>query len=140
MPKSLALSPQTIVSMTVSLRSCSLAYASVDDAVERILQLWHGEKLAKLDIQSAYRIVLVHPHDHHLLAITWESKTYVDCALPFSLRLAPKIFTVVFDMIAWALHCCGVQHQIHYIDDFLFMSHPGGTDGSETLTLACWLT
>ncbi len=68
-----------------------------------------------------------------LLAI---GKTYIDRALPFGLRSAPKIFTAVSDMIAWALHCCGVQHQIDYLDDFLFMSHPSGTDGGEVLTLS----
>lgn len=111
---------------------CSLAYASVDDAVERILRLGR----AKLDIQSAYRIVPVHPQDQHLLAITWDGKTYVDRALPLGLRSAPKIFTAVPDMIAWALHCCGIQHQIHYLDDFLFLSLPEGNSAKETLAVA----
>ena len=73
------------VNDSISKELCSLVYASVDDAVERILQLGRGTKLVKLDIQSSYRIVPVHPHDQHLLAITWEGKTYIDRALPFGL-------------------------------------------------------
>ena len=45
---------------------CSLRYVSVDDAVKVILALGKGTELAKFDIQSAYRIVLVHPTDRCL--------------------------------------------------------------------------
>ena len=37
---------------------------------------------------------------------------------------ASKIFTAVVDMIAWALHCAGIQNYIHYLDDYLFMGAP----------------
>ena len=102
----------------------SISYASVDDAVEPVLQLGKATQLVKLDLERAYRNIPVHPQDHHLLAISWEGSTYVDRALPFGLRSAPKIFSAVADMIAWALHCAGVQHQIHYLDDFLFLGAP----------------
>ncbi len=78
--------------------------------------------MVKLDLKNAYRIILVHPHDQHLLAISWVGRTYVDRALPFGLRSAPKIFSAVADMITWALHCAGIKLQIHYLDDFLFFT------------------
>ena len=83
----------------------------------------------KLDLKNAYRTIPVHPEDHHLLSVTWEGNTYIDRALPFGLRSAPKIFSAVADMIAWALHCAGIQHQIHYLDDFLFMGAPNSEQG-----------
>ena len=100
-------------------------YASVDQAVDRILLLGQNTELIKIDLKDAYRIVPVHPHDHHLLGILWQGCTYVDRVLPFGLRSAPKIFSAVSDAIAWALYCANVEHQIHYLDDFLFFSTPG---------------
>ena len=84
----------------ISLELASMSYARVDDAVELIRHLGVGTQLVKLDLKSAYRIVPIHPQDHHILAIEWEGATYVDQALSFGLRSAPKIFSAVADMIA----------------------------------------
>ena len=114
----------------------SITYASVDDAVRLILQLGRGTQLVKLDLKNSYRIVPVHPQDQHLLGISWEGKSYADRALPFGLRSAPKIFSAVADMIAWALHCAGVQHQIHYLADFLFLGAPATGEAGRALGIA----
>ena len=45
----------------ISPLSCSLQYASVDEAVAIITQLGHGTQLVKLDMSNAYRIVPIHP-------------------------------------------------------------------------------
>ena len=39
-------------------------------------------------------------------------------------------------MIAWALHCAGIQHQIHYLDHFLFMGAPNSEEGAQALATA----
>ena len=44
----------------IPLELCSLSYASVDEAVQRIMGYSRGALLAKLDIESAYRIIPVH--------------------------------------------------------------------------------
>ena len=46
---------------------CSLWYPSVDNAVKVVLALGRGARLAKFDIQSAYRIIPVHPSNRQLL-------------------------------------------------------------------------
>ena len=100
---------------------CSLQYASIDEAVAIVSLLGRGTMLVKIDLKDAYRIVPVHPDDYHLLGIHWNKHTYLDRALPFGLRSAPKIFTAVADFIAWALHQHGIAHQLHY---FLFLGTP----------------
>ena len=45
--------------------SCSVHYASVDDAVRDIKKLGKGCTLAKTDVRSAFRIIPVHPKEHH---------------------------------------------------------------------------
>ena len=112
---------------------CSLRYASVDQAVPLIFRLGQGTQLAKLDLQDAYRIVPVHPHDHPLLGMCWEGATYIDHSLPFGLRSAPKIFTAVVDMLAWAVHCSGVRYVLHYLDDFLLLGAPGSSEAQLAL-------
>ncbi len=49
--------------------------------------------------------------------------------------ILPKIFSAVADMIAWALHCSGIQHQIHYLDDFLFFGAPNTDEGQKALDI-----
>ena len=102
----------------------------VDDAIECILQLGTGTALVKLDLKNTYCIVQVHPQDHHLFTITGEGETYINCALSFVRRLAPKIFSAVEDMAALALLCSGICHQIIYLDDFLFVGTPNSTEGA----------
>ena len=120
----------------ISPHLCSLQYASVDDAVKIIQKLGVGTQLVKLDIKDAYRIVPIHPADYHLLGINWDGKTYIDRALPFGLRSAPKIFSAVADTIAWVLTQSGIQHHLHYLDDFLFLCAPHSQSGAQALEIA----
>ena len=107
---------------------CSLRYVSVDDIIPKLLQLGQGALMAKLDIESAYRIVPVHPEDRHLLGIRWEGKFFVDTALPFGMRSAPKIFNAVADGLEWIMKAQGVSHVDHYLDDFIFLGPPGSPE------------
>ena len=63
------------------------------------LQKGYGAQLAKLDMESAYRQVPVHTDDRFLLGMKWKGNLYVDTALPFGLRYAPKIFNAVADAL-----------------------------------------
>ena len=112
---------------------CSLQYASVDTAVSMIKQLGIGTQLVKLDIKDAYRIIPVHPADHHLLGISWRGRVYVDRALPFGLRSAPNFFSAVADVIAWVLYQQGIEFHIHYLDDFLLLGAPDSKQAAEAL-------
>lgn len=40
----------------------------------------------------------------------WEEQVYVDAALPFSLRSAPKIFTALVNAIGWIAKSPGAKH------------------------------
>ncbi len=65
---------------------CSLAYTKVDYIIPRILSSGRNTLLAKIDIESAFRNVPVHPDDRHLLGMTWENQLYIDAELSFGLR------------------------------------------------------
>jgi len=85
-----------------------------------------------LDVESAYRIIPVHPEDRLLLGMSWRGKIYVDTALPLGLRSAPKIVSAVADALQWALEGRGVK-VIHYLDDFLLFGAPESQECKQAL-------
>ena len=100
---------------------CSMRYATVDNAVERILHLGKNTLLAEIDIQHAYRNIPIHPSDRRLLGMTWQGHLFIDTVLPFGLQPAPKIFSAIANAVEWiALHL-RVSMLLHYLDDFLTM-------------------
>jgi hypothetical protein len=76
---------------------CSLTYTSVDAVAKVVASYPPGALLAKVDVESAHRLIPVHPSDRPLQAMEWEGAVYVDPMLPFGLRSAPKIFNAVAD-------------------------------------------
>ena len=104
---------------------CSLRYVRVDQIARHILELGVGSEMAKIDIRSAYRIIPVHPEDRHLLGMRWDGMEYVDAALPFGLRSAPKVFNAVADALELILLENGVRYLWHYLDDFITLGKPG---------------
>ena len=105
----------------------TVAYMSVDDAMAEVLRRGKGTRLAKMDIQQAYRNVPVHPLDRHLLGMEWQGKVYVDGTLPFGLRSAPLLSTAAGDALQWVMEQRGVSWVGHYIDDFVTVGDPGST-------------
>ena len=89
------------------------------------MQLEVGSQLAKLDIQSAYKLVPVDLGDRHYLGMEWCGNGYIDGMLPFGLQLTPKIFTAVADALEWCVHQAGVEDKIfHYSDDYVVFGSP----------------
>ena len=108
----------------------SIAYTSIDDAGRLINLLGKG---AKFDLWEAYRAVPVHPADQPKLGVNWKGVTFVDRALPFGL---PKLFSALTDGFMWALHRKGMQHALHYLDDFLILGQAKTQTCQESLTMA----
>lgn len=118
---------------------CSLKYTSVDEAVRVIRELGPGTQLAKLDIESAYRLIPVHPEDRPLLGMRWEGKLYIDTTLPFGLRSAPKIFNALADALQWIFEQHGVSSVLHYLDDFLILGAPDSDECKRALEMVLQL-
>ena len=108
----------------------------MDNAVSIIQHLGQGTQLVKMDLKDAYRIIPVHPQDHHLLGIQWDNQVFVDRSLPFGLRSAPKVFTAFADLVVWAIHCRGVRWLLHYLNDFLLFGAPGTFEVASAATVA----
>ncbi len=112
---------------------CSLTYMKVDDTVQQVLSMGKGALLAKIDVESAFRNVPVHPHDRHLLGMKWEGCVYIDTVLPFGLRSAPKIFNCITDALQWIAISRGVSYLDHFLDDFITGGAPGSSECADNL-------
>ena len=112
-----------------------MSYPSVSQAAVLVRACGKGALMAKLDLKSAYCMVPVHSADQHLLGLQWQSTTYIDQALPFGLRSAPKIFTAVADALTWAMECRGITNLLHYLDDF-FCAPASSSACGEVLRIA----
>ena len=114
---------------------CSLAYTTVDDIAAAAVHLGPGALLAKIDIESAYRLIPVHPADRPLQAVQWQGQIFVDPMLPFGLCSAPKIFNAVADALHWHLQRSGIPLLFHYLDDVVILGHPHSSQCAEPLAI-----
>ena len=76
----------------ISKEDFSLHYASIDDATHMLSAVGKGALMAKVDLKSAFRTVLVQQQDWELLGMKWNEAYYVNTCLPFGLRSAPYLF------------------------------------------------
>ena len=114
---------------------CSLKYITVDSAIEQIRQIGHRTLLAKIDIESAFRLLPIDPADRHLLSMKWDQHIFIDTCLPFGLRSAPKLFNVLADLLSWILEQHHVSPILHYLDDFLTMGPQHSPTCANNLTV-----
>ena len=88
----------------------------------------------KVDLKHTYCQIPVHPQDRHLLGVMWNEEVFVDRALSFGLRSAPKIISAVSDLIAWSFHRVSTRHHIHWFDDFILLL-PSSSRGTALVLL-----
>lgn len=106
---------------------CSVRYASMDHALSIIRSCGPGALMAKCDIQSAFRLLPVHPEDFCLLGFKFEGNWYVDKAMPMGCAVACsafEAFSTFLEFVAKTRSAC--PHITHYLDDFLMVG-PAGT-------------
>ena len=99
-------------------------YAGIQEAISKIRLVGKGCFLAKTDIQSAFRIVPVHPDAYELLCFSWEGKFYYDRCLAFGASSRCRIFERVSSALEWiALSKLGASAVVKILDDFLFIEN-----------------
>ncbi|KAI8515720.1 hypothetical protein Bbelb_065330 [Branchiostoma belcheri] len=99
----------------------SVTYSSIDTAIKHIKTLGPGCYLAKTDIQSAFRLIPVHPDDHHLLGFTYNGEFYYDRCLPMGSSISCAIFESLSTALEWICRKkLNIPFPTHILDDFLF--------------------
>ncbi|XP_029454007.1 uncharacterized protein LOC115089819 [Rhinatrema bivittatum] len=104
--------------------ACSVAYASFDQALDMVRHWGQGAWLAKADIESAFRLLPIHPSCFHLLGFQFRGKYYFDKCLPMGCSISCAYFERFSTFVQWAVEQdIGKGKIIHYLDDFLFTGH-----------------
>ena len=111
------------VNMSIPQDKVTVQYSTVDDAVSHIKAVGRGAYLAKTDIKSAFRIIPVHPSQHHLLGMQWNDAFFYDTTLPMGCSISCNIFEAFSTAIQWIANTkLGIQHMVHVLDDFLIIA------------------
>ena len=99
---------------------CSMVYATIDQAIQRILDTGRGAYLCKCDITSAFKLLPIHPTLIPFYGCFWDGRFYFFQRLPFGGRSSPRIFDCLSQALEWILrsnyHLAYCQH---LLDDFL---------------------
>ena len=85
---------------------------------------------AKLDLQSAYRSVPIHPDNYTATGLAWrfegeDTDTYLfDALLPFGSACGPSHFSRLSNAIRRMMYRKGYKGVVSYIDDFFGLVRP----------------
>ncbi|XP_077774252.1 integrase/recombinase xerD homolog [Podarcis muralis] len=101
---------------------CTVRYATFDQAVQLIRKFGKGALLAKCDIESAFRLLPVHPEDFRWLGFKFDGAYFVDKAMPMGCSVACAAFEAFSTFLDWALRFkTGAEGVSHYLDDFILV-------------------
>lgn len=110
---------------------CKVNYSSLDNILDMIYELGRGTKLGKIDIKSAFRLLVVNPADFDLLGIQFNGKFYIDKCLPMGCSVSCNLFEKFSTFVEWVVKLrSGLQSMDHYLDDFIFMGSKYSNDCS----------
>ena len=102
----------------------SVTYATIQDAISFIQCSRQPVYMAKVDIESAFRIIPVSPADRPLLGFQWKGQYFMDAVLPMGCCSSPAIFERFSTALEWAaLNKLEVTAMVHVLDDFLLLAH-----------------
>lgn len=126
--------PGCSVNESIPAIASAIQYISIDHIFELTRTSGRGCFIIKRDIKDAFRNIPVAPADRPLLAFSWDSKTYMECCLPFGLATAPFIFNLFAEGLNWLLtaYLPGASI-VHYLDDFITVFPPSVGDVSQAI-------
>ena len=109
------------VNAGISEYDASVSYTKLSDAIAQIKKLGSNCFLAKSDIESAFRLLPVHPDDHHLLGMSWDGKYYYNLCLPMGCASSCKLFEEFSTALEHLVRYQTKSVALHVLDDFLFI-------------------
>lgn len=101
----------------------SVSYKDFEHVSSLVRQAGEGSLIAKVDIQNAFRIMLIHLDDIHLFGFHWHGQFYLDKCLPIGYSLSCTLFERFSSSLQEALISkFGFSLVSHILDDFIFLS------------------
>ncbi|KAM3928086.1 uncharacterized protein RB166_006214 [Leptodactylus fuscus] len=105
----------------ISRSLASVSYVSFDRAVSLLRVAGPGALMAKSDIESAFRLLPVHPV-LPVLGCSMDGQFYFDSCLPMGCSISCHFFELFSSFLEWVVRYETKSRSIiHYLDDFLFV-------------------
>lgn len=113
------------VNNAIDPEACAVSYTSFDATVFWVRHYGKGALMAKTHIESAFRLLPVHPHSFPLLGCRWLGAFYVDRCKPMGCSISCAFFETFSSFLELVVqHVVGVNSVIHYLNDFLCVYSP----------------
>ena len=100
----------------------NVSYTSFEEAIKIIISVGSQAFLAKTDIQSAFRLIPIHPNQYHILCFKWDDDFYYDRCLPMGARSSCQIFEEFSSALHFIMNKQKIRYLVHYLDDFLIVN------------------
>ncbi|KAM9326863.1 LOW QUALITY PROTEIN: uncharacterized protein PAF06_003101 [Gastrophryne carolinensis] len=123
----------------ISPEAASVSYTTFDFALGLVWAAGPGALMAKTDIESAFRLLLVHPDSQYLLGCYFEGGVFIDRCLPMGCSVSCAYFEAFCTFLEWVVKKkSGLSAVTHYLDDF-FCVGPADSRVCDLL-LSCMLS
>ncbi|CAC5393622.1 unnamed protein product [Mytilus coruscus] len=98
----------------------TVQYTSFDKVLGTISKLGKGAELGRMDIVSAFRLLILHPDEFVLFGFRFQDNFYFQKALPMGCPTASALFEKFACFLEWLVRFQSCKESIeHYLDDFL---------------------
>lgn len=116
---------------------CRVSYQLFDEALDMIRSFGPGAMLAKMDIESAFRLLPLHPESFRFMGFQLQGQFFVDLCLPMGCAISCAYFEAFSSFLHWCIAEVSGQTGIaHYLDDFLFVGARDDSACSDLLAVA----
>ncbi|XP_041442566.1 uncharacterized protein LOC121401560 isoform X1 [Xenopus laevis] len=113
---------------------CKVQYQSFDEALEIVKGQGDRALLAKVDIESAFRLLPLHPESFKLTGCYFQGAFFVDLCLPMGCAISCSYFEMFSTFLHWLIcQRSGNAAIAHYLDDFLIIGPKQTGKCQETL-------
>ena len=124
---------------------CTVHYASFDEEVKLVVHVGKGAFMVKTDVESAFRLLSVHPRDFCLLGKKVNDFYLIDKSLPMGASCSPVLFEKYPTFLEWTTKRAASsektnkqktnkqankqtnKQKTHFADDFIFVGFRGQT-------------
>ena len=130
----------TSVNANIPRDFCAVSYEDLDVVIDLIVKNGRGCYIGKVDIESAFRIIPIHPSDYWLLGLKFQGLIYYDKRLPMGASISCSTFEELSKAIQWLL-ANGFAKQSdwsHILDDFIAIAK-SSVDCGLSLERLIWL-
>ena len=131
----------TSVNANIPRGFCAVKYEDLDTVIELIVKQGRGCYVGKVDIESAFRIIPIHPSDYWLLGLSFQGQIYYDKRLPMGASISCSTFEELSKAIQWILRNGLAKRSdwSHILDDFIAVARckSGCRDSLERLIALC---